>query len=575
MLYLAEVQKRPSGFGLGGGRTDLKLLACQREENNWTAVSGDEIIPADEAKEFTPGALVLVDLSNNKQVQQIQEAARQLVKILQNFSRSQEKFKTQWDEIEQWKASLTFQAQELNRREMELQAKEEQLEQLEGELERLEQQRQEVNQSVEESQRLRETVEGSRQEIEDARARLQQEIEEFENTKAQLSQTSVLDESQSSYIKELLDWLSGAIAPTGSAGEQLNSSLETIASLQELLQQHWQQLEEKRAAAEQKQQEVDGLSRDIDSRWLSWQEGQKSLSEQRLELKSQQSLLESKHEYAGTLQLQLQTQEQLSQQLSQLVAATGLVAASDKVDMAALENMPIEQLQEMVDNLQHDLQKDIRFVNDQEEELAYQRQEIEELQAKINQATEYDRLSLENDLAEQQENYKFLNESLLGSQRNLRERQEVMGLHQSVLRQRQGVSLAADSQEAIDLGPLVSQVEAQRKQVAEALQQLEEGIERIQSEISQKQGSIDSRLEEQEADRNEIKQLEQNFMERKTAVAELWGQVNLYQEMLQPMQDNFDDLRRKLQETGESLEGMQDVGQQLEQLRQVLEGLIS
>ena len=86
MLYLAEVQRRPTGFGLGGGKTDLKLLACQRSENNWLAVPGEEVIPADEAKEFSPGALVLVDLDNNKQVLQIQDAGRQLVKILQNFS---------------------------------------------------------------------------------------------------------------------------------------------------------------------------------------------------------------------------------------------------------------------------------------------------------------------------------------------------------------------------------------------------------------------------------------------------------------------------------------------------------
>ncbi|NER05887.1 MAG: hypothetical protein F6K17_26495, partial [Okeania sp. SIO3C4] len=149
MLYLAEVQKRPSGFGLGGGKTDLKLLASQRSEHNWLAVPGEEIIPADEAKEFSPGSLVLVDLNKDKQVQQIQDAARQLVKILQNFSRSQEKSKTQWEEIEQWKASLTFQAQELNRREMELQAKEEQLEELQAEIDRLEQQRQEISQAQE------------------------------------------------------------------------------------------------------------------------------------------------------------------------------------------------------------------------------------------------------------------------------------------------------------------------------------------------------------------------------------------------------------------------------------------
>lgn len=573
MLYLAEVQKRPSGFGLGGGRTDLKLLACQRSENNWTEVR-DEVIPADEAKEFTPGALVLVDLSNNKQVQQIQEAASKLVKILQNFSRSQEKFKTQWDEIEQWKASLTFQAQELNRREMELQAKEEQLQQLEGELERLEQQRQEASQAVEESQRLRETVERDRQEIEDARAQLQKEIEEFDNNKGQVTGGASLDENQSNYIKELLDWLSGAIAPTASVGEQVNLSLEIMGSLRGLMEQHWQQSEEKQTAAQQQQEELDGLKSDIDNRWSSWKEAELVLAQLRSQLKVKQSLLESKQDSASRLNSQLGFQEKLSQQLSKLAASAGQVAASEKVNLEALEKMPLEELQQKVQELQQELEKSVRFVKDQEEELGLQREEMDELKAQIAAASEYDRLKLETELNEQQENYKFLNESLVGSQRNLREREETMNLHQAVLRRRQGIPLDTDPQN-IDLGPVLSQVDGQIKQLTELVQQLEEEIKQIQAEIGQKEREVNSQSSEQEDKQNEIQQLEENLSERKAAVAELWGRINLYQEMLQPIQDNFDQLQQKLEEAGGSTEGAPEIPQQLEQLRQVLEGIMS
>ena len=165
MLYLAEVQKQSNKFGLGGGRTELKLLACQRGENNWSAVSGDEVVLAEDATNFKDGTLVLVDLNTGKQVQRIQEAARQLVGILQDFSRLQEKFKTQQEEIEQWKESLTYQSQELNRREMEMEARREQMEQLEGELERLEQQRQEIDRSKDESKRLRSEIDQARQSL--------------------------------------------------------------------------------------------------------------------------------------------------------------------------------------------------------------------------------------------------------------------------------------------------------------------------------------------------------------------------------------------------------------------------
>jgi len=573
VLYLAEVQKRPSGFGLGGGKTDLKLLACQRSENNWTEIH-NETIPADDAKDFTPGALVLADLSANKQVQQIQEAAPKLVKILQTFSRSQEKFKTQWEEIDQWKASLTFQAQELNRREMELQAKEEQLQQLEGELERLEQQRQEASQAVEESQRLRETVDGERQEIENARAQLQQEIEEFENTQGQASGTASLDESQSNYIKELLDWLSGAIAPTASAGEKVNSSLEAMASVQGLMDQHWQQLEEKQTTAQQQQEELDGLKSDIDGRWSSWKETEASLAELRSQLKVQQSLLQSKQDYVASLNSQLRAQQGLSQQLTQLAGAAGPMPSGEKVNLEALEKMPIEELQQKVEELQRELEKSVGFVKDQEEELTLQREEMEELKTQIAAASEYDRLQLETELNEQEENYKFLNESLVGSQRNLRERQETMNLHQSVLRRRQGIPLDTDPQ-SIDLGPVISQADAQIKELTELIQKLEEEIEQIQSEIGQKEEEINSQSSEQEAQQSEIEQLEENLSERKAAVAQLWGRVNLYQEMLQPIQENFDQLRQNLEETAGGMEGGEEIPQQLEQLRQVLEGIMS
>lgn len=571
MLYLAELQKRPGGFGLGGSKTDLKLLACQRGENNWTEVREETILADEAAKEFTPGALVLVDLNTNKQVQQIQEAAPKLVKILQNFSRSQEKFKTQWEEIEQWKASLTFQAQELNRREMELQAKEEQLQELEGELERLEQQRQEASQLVEESERLRESVERDREEIESARARLQAEIEEFENNKSQASGSASLDEEQSDYIKELLDWLSGAIAPTASLGEGVNTSLEATSSLQGLMAEHWQHLEEKQTAAGQQQEELDGLKNEIDGRWNSWKEAEAALAELRSELKVQQSLLGSKQDYSASLSSQLKAQEDLSQQLTQLAAAAG--EGADKVDVEALEKMPIEELQQKVDELQRELQKSIGFVKDQEEELALQLEEMDELKAQMAAASEYDRLQLETELNEQQENYKFLNESLVGSQRNLRERQDTTNLHQSVLRRRQGIPLDTDS-DSIDLSPAISQVEAQIAGLREQVQKLDEEIQQILKEIAGKEEEINSQSSEQEAQQNEIQQLEENLSERKAAVAELWGRVNLYQEILQPMQDDLDRLRQKLEESVGGMEGAEEIPQQFEQLKQVLEGII-
>jgi hypothetical protein len=62
-------------------------------------------------------------------------------------------------------------------------------------------------------------------------------------------------------------------------------------------------------------------------------------------------------------------------------------------------------------------------------------------------------------------------------------------------------------------------------------------------------------------------------------VAELWGRVNVYQEMLQPVQDNLSGLRQKLEAVGGELDRVQQTGEQQDevvaQLRQVLSALIN
>ncbi|NEN90779.1 MAG: hypothetical protein F6K48_18425 [Okeania sp. SIO3H1] len=575
MLYLAEVQKRPSGFGLGGGKTDLKLLASQRGEHNWVAVPGEEVIPADEAKEFSPGSLVLVDLNNSKQVQQIQDAARQLVKILQNFSRSQEKSKTQWEEIEQWKASLTFQAQELNRREMELQAKEEQLEELQAEIDRLEQQRQEISQAQEASQQLQEQIEKNREELEAARLELHRQQEELDKNQGQLSQGAALDEDQSQYIRDVLTWLNEAIAPTNLLGEKLSQSLEIVSSQQESLEQHgqrWKELPNTNSSEEQ-QEDIESLVSHVQNQWVEWRQDRESLAESISEWRSQQTLLASKQEYRQVLNSQIEIQTQLYEQLSHLAITLENDGITQKVDVEALEKISLNELEQLVQSLQQDLQRDMSFVKDQEEELALQRQEMDALQRRIDQATEYDRISLESELSDEQDCYRMLNESLVGSQRNLKERQEILSQHQEVLWRRLGSSSGQQQQNKIDLKPTLSQVDAQRQKLTENLQSLEAEIQQIQTDIAQKEEVINSQTRQQEAKKNEIEQLESSLREKQKANSQV-GSGAIYQEVMLPMQDYLEQVRQQLEEVAGGVNQIQGIGTQVEQLQQVLENII-
>ncbi len=54
-----------------------------------------------------------------------------------------------------------------------------------------------------------------------------------------------------------------------------------------------------------------------------------------------------------------------------------------KIDLEALEKMPLEELESLVNNLQTDLDRLELFVNDQEEELTLQSQTVEELAARM------------------------------------------------------------------------------------------------------------------------------------------------------------------------------------------------
>ena len=579
MLYLAEVQKQKGGV-FGGGKAELKLLACQRSDQSWSAVTGDEVIPADEANNMNSGTLVIVNLGGNRQLQgEIEPAGGRLVTMLQNFSRLLEKSKNQEEEIEQWKQSLTYQSQELNRREMEMESRLEQMQAMEEDFERLEQQRRELESANEETSRFREEFERSRQELEGAWEHLRGEQRRLEEQQAEVQYSAGLDENQASAIQESLERLSGAVAPTESVREQLNLAFEVVNNQQSMLDTYWQQLEQQQAEAFGLQAEVDRKGEEIQNRKRELHEAQTSLEQANGELKVQRNALQIKQEAAHMLRLQLQTQNDLHQELTRLATSSADVKISQKIDLEALEMMPLGQLSDIVQGLQQDLEKVKRFVNDQEEELTFQRQSVEEVQDKMGGASEYDRMTLETELAEEQDRYQMLDESLVGSRRNLREREEILNQHMRVLRRRQGVaeSNSPDNQK-IDLGPVLSQLEAQRQQQEEELRKLESQIEQMRITISQAEGMIRHQSGEQESTLAQLESLEQNWQLMKESAAQLFGRVSLYQETLQPRQDGLNEIRQRLEAIADALNQIQETGdyqlQAIAEMRQTINSLL-
>ncbi|MEH2327459.1 MAG: pilus motility taxis protein HmpF [Nostoc sp.] len=578
MLYLAELQKQKGGLLSGGGKTELKLLACQRTDQNWSPVS-EEVIAAEDASKLNDGALVLVELNPNRQVQRIQEAGRPLVNILQNFSRQLEKFKLKEDEIDQWKQSLTFQAQELNRREMDMEVRSEQLQLLEDELQQLEQQKQEVDTSRQEIERLQTEVERNRLELEGAWEHLRGEQRRLEERLTDFQQGTVLDEEQGRVMSELLDRLSSRVAPTETVREHLHLALELVQKQQATLTPHWQKLEEQKSAIAQQQEEVERLSQTFSDRQNALQQAQNSLVQHTAQLQINTADFNSKQEYARIIKEQLRNAEELYQQIHSLSATSGVVLGQ-QADVEALEKMPLEELQKIVQDLQYKLEIDASFVHDQEQELKYKQEAIEELQTKLNHASDQDHINLELELTDEKDMYQMLNSSLVGQRRNMLQHQKFLKQHQAVLLRRQGHTVVDEKEgNKVNLEPILLQIETQRQQYSQEVQKLEREIDRIGSGIELNQGMIDNQTHDLDEKRQELKAVEENLLSLRRTTAECCGRVNLYQEALQPIQDSLDGLRQKLLLIGESLDQFEETGdyqiQAIAQLRHTLQSLIS
>jgi hypothetical protein len=114
-----------------------------------------------------------------------------------------------------------------------------------------------------------------------------------------------------------------------------------------------------------------------------------------------------------------------------------MLVSQGLVDEQALKQMPLEQLAELVDTLRRGLTVISGFVDDQEEELRSQRQVVDQLQQQLKHCSEYECLILEVELESEQQNSHFLDEALKGQRKRVQDQQNLLQIHQEILRYRQ------------------------------------------------------------------------------------------------------------------------------------------
>jgi chromosome segregation ATPase len=572
VLYLAEVRKQKCGF-MGKASTELKLLACQRNDQTWSAVPGDEVIACEAASDFESGVMVMVNLTGNRQVQGSPElGGPRLVSILQNFSKLISDRKSQEEEIEDWRQSLTIQAQALSEKEMELEAEWTQLEQMREEAAGLDEKLQAAEAVTEESSKLQAEFERKNQELEQAWEHLRGEQRKLEERQDEMQPAGGLTAEQTARIQALIASLESATS-TNDLQNDLNTVLTKVREQQENCQSQLSSIEQQKAEAEGQQAEADRQAHELQERRQHLQATINAMQQARDDLQSQRTACAVKKEVVNRLSQEIETQTELYGALSRLAAGAGTTDADESVDVEALENMPLGELQKIVDSLQNDLNKSVQFVNDQEEELSLEREELDELKGKLENAGDYDRINLEQELADAQDRYKMLNETLMGQRREVRKQESKLSLHLRTLRRRQGIVDTDSSGPSINLNPVLESLEERQKERQVQLQTLEAELTEMQDGVEHLESQLQQYQQEQAEHEQALKNLEESWRELQASAAQMGAKVNAAQENIQPLQGALAETQAKLEALAQHLEQGQNQQQAIADLKETISSL--
>ena len=542
VLYLAEIQKQTKKF-MGGVETNLKLIACRHNDFSWSAID-NESIDTDTSHDFGNGTLVAINLDKNRKLEgKIELASPKIVNILKNFSRLLEKTKDQEQEIEQWRESLAIQGEELSRRQLEMETRLEQVEQMESEFQQFERQKQEIVASQAEAEKIKAEFEAKSAELEGAWSQLRGQqllIEE------QLKQAKALDPTQAEEIKQQLEVVKTAIARCNSLQEKLDAAENAALTQQELLQPHWDNLDRSSQQVQSKGQELDNITARISEKQQQISSLKNSIAQTTEQLTGENQSLKLKQELSQFLQLQSESQDNMLQ----LLSGSESDGTSSKVDLNQLENMPLPNLESTVASLKKDLEKVARFVSDQEEELAWQCQAVEELEAKIADKNEFERLALEQELADEKEAKKMLDQTLIGQRRSLKERHQVLLEHSRVLKRRQGIIDFDFESEIhdIDLAPIKDGLVQQQHQLQQQRQKLASEVAQIEQTIQELQAELESQTSREKELESQITKEQDIWHQLNLDLARMQFKIDFYQQQLQPLQDALDSIKDRILE---------------------------
>jgi len=448
-----------------------------------------------------------------------------------------ERSKKDQEKIEQWKQSLTYQSEILNRQKMEMETRIEQIEQIEAEFEYLER---------------------KKQELETLKQQLNEQQRHLEEGQINCNSYPNLSPEKQQFIRSLAERLANKHDRGNSPSQIIHSTLESVQEQQTILNSCWQSLEEQKKAVENRQVANDEMLDYLEQRARELQTSRNALETAKIQLQIQETVLSQKQELFECLNLTLQTTDSTQQMLLRLLQGEEL-DFDGKVDLEALEKMPLEELESLVKNLQTDLKRWEIFVNDQEEELTLQCQTVEELEARMATIDESERANLEEELAEEQEKKGMLAATLVGQRRNLQERQAIRSQHLKMLQRRQGILSPEDAQKC-SFEPLLILLADNYQNNLQESQRLAAEIKGLQEDLPKNRDTIDEQWSDLEQKTREFEEQERQWRDANLALLRLKTQVQQYETFLQPVQDQLDQIRQKLEAISQWLTPMESNG---------------
>jgi len=559
--YLAELQKTQAAFGLGGN-SSVRLLARNTGENIWQSITNDQVLPvqdAGQAKDFKDGQMVIAEITGSNQVQNIQDASKRIVNILQAFSRSQDKYKSAEEEVEQWKQSLNFQSQELHRREQELEHKELELEHLDTRKQEIEELESKFAEERDEIEQLRKTIESERSKFE--------------------AKAAALTTEQAEHIKSLISQLSSSFTNPDSLRDRLNSSLDLINKRQEVITNFWQNLDNLKGEAEKQKAALSKSTEELATRKNQWLQTQVALADAQAELKAQRGILKLQENNMAMSKVQLNAQIELYEQTANAIEAFGGPGSMEVLnpeEEERLQSMSIEDLESTIKALQADFDKLSNYIGAQEDELAGLEGEIADFQSQVETADQFARIELESNKEFAEEQYKLLEESVSGMRRGMQERQSLLNQQKAILDRRKGIAVEASPVQS--LLPLLSQIEAQKNRQEQDLKKMESQIEAVRNYTQQQQDMLAKQTQEHLQQEQAIRTAEVQQQDRVKVVAELLGRITSQEQLLRPVQDIVDTLRPQLEAATQELGHMSNgnsSSQLLADLQSTVQSLVS